>query len=125
MDWITSLTGPLVGILLVPLIGVLVALGARQLKKVGLELTAAQEARLRQLALDAVRAIEEQARRTPTISSTEKAHKATTLVLTAAPEANPARVKTLIDAALPVVRAELQPVIIAPVTPATFGKGGA
>lgn len=101
--------------------GLVIGLLSRYLKKVKIELTAEQEARLRAIVEDAVKATEEVARRQATagtvMSSRDKDSMTATAVLNAMPDLPAGQLRTAIDAALPEVRKRLEPS-----TPATFGR---
>lgn len=81
-----------------------VAVLARYTKKLGLDLTAQQEARLRVLVADTVKRIEEQARRAP-MSSQQKATRAIGAIARQRPDLSDAEIRDTIDAVLPDVRA--------------------
>lgn len=109
--------------------GLLVGILTRYLKKIGLEVDAKQEARLKEIAVKAVTAVEERARREKiasgeAMSSRAKDATAAAIVSAQLPKLNTAEVNNAIDAALPEVRKNLGPIIMVPVpsTPATFGR---
>src|SRR5688572_9826093 len=101
--------------------GMVVALLSKYLKKVKIELTAEQEARLREIVADAVRSTEEVARRQAKVgvpmSSDEKDDMTAATITAKMPDLPPLELRNAIDAALPQVREELRPS-----TPATFGR---
>lgn len=93
---------------LATLIGGLVsALLAKQLRKAGLDLDEKQQAALRQIIEDAIKAAEEAARRNPTMTSEEKRSIAASIVAAKVPKLNQVDVSLALDAALPEVRAQL------------------
>lgn len=104
--------------LLTAVTGLVMAALTRFFKKQGIELTAAQEARLRALVRDAVSAIEERATREP-MTSTEKHEAALSLVLEVAPQFSEEAIDNAIDAARPSLQ---PPKKLIPSTPATFGR---
>ena len=110
------------------LAGFLVAVASKYLKKLGIEVTDAQDARLRQLVRDGIMAAEEAAHREP-LTSKEKNAIAVNQVLTREPDIQLDTVKRVVDQVLPSVRVELgkdaAPAAEAPdtVTPGTFGRG--
>jgi len=100
--------------------GYIVALAAKQLKKLGIELTNAQDERLRQLVRDGILAAEEAAHRNPKLTSVEKNAIAVNQAAARSPETKLDTVKRVVDQVLPEVRVELgKP---QPSTPATFGR---
>lgn len=103
------------------LAGFLVALAAKYLKKLGIEVTDAQDARLRQLVRDGIMAAEEAAHRDP-LTSLEKNAIAVNQVIAREPELRIDTVKRVVDQVLPGVRVELGKAAPKPSTPATFGR---
>lgn len=88
--------------------GLAVASLQKVLKKQGLELTQAQEQRLRVLAEDAILQVEEMARRQQgQMTSEQKAEEATRIVAARAPEVSRNAIKAAIDSVLPIVRQTL------------------
>lgn len=83
-----------------------IAVLRKLLKKLGLDVDEKQEARLRQVAEDAVRASEEFARREQVMSPEQKSGYAVDIVRRRAPEVPLSNALIAIDAALPKVRAE-------------------
>lgn len=96
----------------------LTAILSRYLRTLGLELTAAQDARIKVLARDAILATEERSRRAK-MSSAEKQDLAIALVRQTVPDLPLGEAHRQIDAALPAVRATLASV---PSHPGTFGR---
>lgn len=86
----------------------LVAVLKRYLSKLGIEIDAVQETRLKELAKDAIRAAEEAARRQPTMSGVDKKKVASEIVQDARPDLSLDQVHLALDANLPDVRAELK-----------------
>lgn len=105
--------------LLTAVTGLVMAALTRFFKKQGIELTAAQEARLRALVRDAVNAIEERAARDGTMTSEEKHEAAISLVRESAPQFSEEAIDNAIDAARPSLQ---PPKTLTPSTPATFGR---
>lgn len=102
----------------VPVIGTLVtAVLTRQLQKLGVQLTDAQDAQLKRGVTEAIQAVEEKARRGD-IRPDQKHEAAIQLVQAKNPNVLAGEASEHIDAALPEVRAKLAPV---PSTPATLG----
>lgn len=113
--------------------GLLVGILTRYLKKVGLEVSEKQEARLTEITVQAINAVEERARRsavqqaTPATSG-EKHATAFEIISAQVPGASSEQVQLSIDAQLPEQRAKTAPPIVMaaiqpkPSTPATFGK---
>lgn len=91
----------------------LVSLLRKELQKAGVELTAAQEERLRQVALDVVRAVEEWARQLAKanlpVTGEEKENRAVEMLLERFPTITAHSARTAIHAALPRLRADLTP----------------
>ena len=99
--------------LLVAIAGLLVAVLVRKLRKLGLDITDAEQQQLKVTAIEAVKTLEEQARRAqrdplqPNMTQDEKHVAAAALVSQQMPALSLARVSQAIDAALPQVRAVL------------------
>lgn len=103
----------------VPIIASLVtAVLARQLQKLGVQLTDAQDAQLKRGVTEAIQAVEEKARRGD-IRPDQKHQVAVQMVQAKNPDVMAGEASQQIDAALPEVRAKLAPV---PSTPASFGR---
>jgi len=98
--------------------GYVVALLAKQLQRAGIQLTDAQDERLRAIVRDAIRYAEEQARRNP-LTGSEKRAIAVNQSVARVPSISVDTAERVVDQQLPVVRAELAP---KPSTPATFGR---
>lgn len=112
MDTLIPLGKLLAETILPPLItviaGLLVGVLVRQLQKLGVTVTKEKEDRLRLVVEDAVRAVEEAARRNPRMSSSGKETLAKQLAVEQIGSAVPAeRLQLAIDAALPKIRMEL------------------
>jgi 3-hydroxyacyl-CoA dehydrogenase len=104
----------------VPIIGALVsAVLARQLQKLGVTLTDAQDAQLKRGVTEAIQSVEEKARRGD-ISQGDKHAAAIQIVQANNPNVTAGEVSQKIDATLPEVRAKLEPVPSA--APATVGR---
>lgn len=94
----------------------------RFLKKQKIDITDAQQKRLKEIVEDAIKAVEEAARR-QTMTSAEKEHMAKQIILerTAAepgvPVPDAEKLSHAVDAAMPEIRKRLEPS-----TPATFGR---
>ena len=101
--------------------GLLVAYLAKALKKAGLELTNAQDERLRQLVRDGILAAEEAARRNPNLTSVEKKAIAVNQAVARAPSVKVETASRVVDQVLPEVRAQLRD-SPRPATPASFGR---
>jgi hypothetical protein len=115
-----ALTGRVLDLVLPPLITaiatMLVAVLAKQLQKIGLQVTAEQTAQMKTTVRDAIVAVEEQARHAPMTSDTKRAI-AVEIVKRELPKADEAAIQQHITATLPLVRAQLTPA-----TPGTFGR---
>jgi hypothetical protein len=88
--------------------GFAVALLNKKLKQMGIELTDAQDERLRQLVRDGILAAEEAAHRNPNLSSTEKHAIAVNQTVARDPDVSLQTASRVVDQVLPVVRAELE-----------------
>jgi hypothetical protein len=108
LTWLTeALVRDVLPILGTAIATLLVGVLTRFLKQQKIEITAAQEERLRELVRDAVKAVEEQSRRQP-MTSPQKAVAAAQIVLDQAPhEIPPDKLRVAIDAALPDMREQL------------------
>jgi len=103
--------------------GFLVAILNKFLKKQGIELTNAQDERLRQLVRDGIKAAEEMARRNPDLSSTEKKAIAANQAVAREPGTSIDTANRIVDQELPGLRKELAGTAKPqPSTPATFGR---
>lgn len=115
-DWLGSLGGDLGGQLLAWVLpslatiigGYLVTVLHAQAARIGIEVTAGQDAAIKEAVRVAVLAVEELARRQP-LSSREKATLATTKLRQSLPQVSPAHLEELIDATLPTIRAQHPP----------------
>lgn len=118
----------LVGIAIPPLAtaiaALLVGILVKKLKSLGIEVDAQEQARLKTLTADTIRAVDEQANRSP-MSPEQKDNLATAMLQAQAPHLDPADVRHAIDSTLPQVRADAAVVKLVtplkPSTPATFG----
>jgi hypothetical protein len=88
--------------------GLIIALATKQLQKLGIQVTNEQDARLRQLARDAIMTAEEMAHRHPELTGVEKNAIATNQVVSREPTINVATAARVIDQQLPLVRKELE-----------------
>ena len=103
--------------------GFLVAILNKYLKKQGIELTNAQDERLRQLVRDGIKAAEEMARRNPDLSSTEKHAIAVNQAVAREPSTTVAAASRVVDQEMPEMRKDLAGTAKPqPSTPATFGR---
>lgn len=116
LDWVLPSLATLIG-------GYVVRVLSQQAKRLGIQITAEQEAQIKEAVKTAVLAVEELARRVP-MSGEEKAQVATAKLRRELPEVPESRIAELVDAALPVVRAEITPVVEAP-APSLPIPGGA
>lgn len=105
--------------------GMIVGLLNKQLKKANLELTEAQQERIKELIRDAIRATEEAARR-QAMTSAEKRSKTVEAIARTVPELPTAEISTALDAQLPIVRKDIAvpaPVTIMPAVPLSIDPG--
>lgn len=88
--------------------GYLVGLLHKALKAKGVELTDAQDARIRQIVTDAIMRVEEVGRRNPGMSPTAKESLATLYIQDSVTHLAPEDIQGWIESVLPAVRAQLQ-----------------
>lgn len=100
--------------------GAIAGVLVRMFKRLGLELTREQEDSVRRTVADALKRVEEEARRSgQPLSGEQKRNRAAQIIREKAPRLDPRRVPELIDATLPELRAKLPPV---PSHPGSFGR---
>ena len=89
--------------------GMIMALLKQQLTKQGLQLTAEQERRIDQIVSDAIRIVEEEARRqTDKMPGPQKAARAEQIIRQKLPDLSDDRLRQVLDRNLPLVRRNLE-----------------
>jgi outer membrane biosynthesis protein TonB len=88
--------------------GLVIAVLTKKLQSMGLTVTEQQQDRLRQLAVDAIHAVEEQAHRDKTMTGPDKHDAALDILRTQLPKTPEKELVHQLDAQLPVVRVELK-----------------